>query len=286
MHLSPELRLWCMKKKKKSRRFDLSVAPFSAFSALMQATIHIPQHIAIVMDGNGRWAIQKGLPRIAGHRKGVEVVRDIARACAERGIAYLTLFAFSSENWRRPKEEVAFLMRLFTNALEREIGQLHENGIRLRVIGDLTQFEPSLQRQIQRAEAKTAHKTRMTLTVAANYGGRWDILQAARRCASNALNAGRPISLSALNEADIAKYLAIAYAPEPDLLIRTGGEQRISNFLLWQLAYTELYFTDTFWPDFNAEAFAHALHWYRSRERRFGSISAQREAPAYSAKAV
>src|SRR5260364_78956 len=130
MHLSPELRLWCMKKKKKSRRFDLSVAPFSAFSALMQATIHIPQHIAIVMDGNGRWAIQKGLPRIAGHRKGVEVVRDIARACAERGIAYLTLFAFSSENWRRPKEEVAFLMRLFTNALEREIGQLHENGIR------------------------------------------------------------------------------------------------------------------------------------------------------------
>src|SRR5260364_15941 len=269
MHLSPELRLWCMKKKKKSCRFDLSVAPFSAFSALMQATIHIPQHIAIVMDGNGRWAIQKGLPRIAGHRKGVEVVRDIARACAERGIAYLTLFAFSSENWRRPKEEVAFLMRLFTNALEREIGQLHENGIRLRVIGDLTRFEPSLQRQIQRAEAKTAHNTRMTLTVAAN-----------------ALNAGRPISLSALNEADIAKYLAIAYAPEPDLLIRTGGEQRISNFLLWQLAYTELYFTDTFWPDFNAEAFAHALHWYRSRERRFGSISAQREAPAYSAKAV
>src|SRR5260363_408741 len=275
MHLSPELRLWCMKKKKKSRRFDLSVAPFSAFSALMQATIHIPQHIAIVMDGNGRWAIQKGLPRIAGHRKGVEGVRDIARACAERGIAYLTLFAFSSENWRRHKEEVAFLMRLFTNALEGEIGHLHENGIRLRVVGDLKRFEPSLQRQIQRAEAKTAHNTRMTLTVAANYGGRWDIPQAARRCASNALN-----------EADIAKYLAIAYAPEPDLLIRTGGEQRISNFLLWQLAYTELYFTDTFWPDFNAEAFAHALHWYRSRERRFGSISAQREAPAYSAKAV
>ncbi len=248
-------------------------------SAPVPDTAGIPRHIALVMDGNGRWAIQRGLPRIAGHRKGVEVVRDIARACAERGIAYLTLFAFSSENWHRPEEEVAFLMRLFANVLEREIGNMHENGIRLRVIGDLTRFKPPLQRQIQRAEEKTAHNTRMTLTVAANYGGRWDILQAARRCACAALKAGR---MPPLDEADIAKHLAIAYAPEPDLLIRTGGEQRISNFLLWQLAYTELYFTDTFWPDFNTEAFAHALNWYRGRERRFGLISAQRVPSAYS----
>ncbi len=252
-------------------------------SAPAPDTTDIPQHIAIVMDGNGRWAIQRGLPRVAGHRKGVEVVRVIARACAERGIGYLTLFAFSSENWRRPKEEVAFLMRLFTHTLEREIGNMQDNGIRLRVIGDLTRFEPPLQRQVQRAEAKTAHNTRMTLTVAVNYGGRWDILQAARRCACAALKAGRLIPLG---EADIAKHLAIAYAPEPDLLIRTGGEQRISNFLLWQLAYTELYFADTFWPDFNAEAFERALDWYRGRERRFGLISAQLESPAYSAKAL
>ncbi len=234
----------------------------------------VPRHIAIIMDGNGRWATQRRLPRVAGHTRGVDAVRACVEACARAGVEYLTLFAFSSENWRRPVEEVSFLMRLFVTALEREIGKLHANGIRLRVIGDLSQFDSRIQDLIRRAETKTAGNTRLTLTIAANYGGRWDILQAARKVAEQAAAEGRA---DAIDEQSFAEHLAMAYAPEPDLFIRTGGETRISNFLLWQLAYTELYFTETFWPDFNAETLADAIASYRRRERRFGRTSAQLE---------
>jgi undecaprenyl diphosphate synthase len=231
----------------------------------------VPRHIAIIMDGNGRWATQRKLPRVAGHTKGVEAVRTTVEGCAKRGVGYLTLFAFSSENWRRPRDEVSFLMRLFASMLERETTRLDKNGIRLRVVGDLSMFDAGLQALIQRSEAKTAHNSRMTLTIAANYGGRWDILQAVRQLVEQTAADGRP---ALVDEASFAQHLAEAYAPEPDLFIRTGGEQRISNFLLWQLAYTELYFTDTFWPDFDDAALEAALASYRTRERRFGRASA------------
>jgi undecaprenyl diphosphate synthase len=229
----------------------------------------MPQHIAIIMDGNGRWAAKRKLPRIAGHTKGVEAVRNIVRACIERGVAYLTLFAFSSENWRRPVEEVSLLMRLFTKALEREVTLLDENQIRLKIVGDLSAFSPVIQNLIQQAETRTAQHQRLTLTIAANYGGRWDILQAMQKL----LDSGQ--TLSPINEEKLSPYLSMSYAPEPDLFIRTGGEQRISNFLLWQLAYAELYFTDVFWPDFNATELEQALSCYQQRERRFGCTSAQ-----------
>ncbi len=229
----------------------------------------VPSHVAIIMDGNGRWATSRYLPRVAGHAKGVEAVRSVVRACIERGISYLTLFAFSSENWRRPPDEVSVLMKLFSTALEREVGKMHGNGIRVKVVGDLSRFDARLQQQIRDAEEKTAGNTRLTLTICANYGGRWDLLQAMNR-----LLAARP-GLAEYTESDLAPYLAMAYAPEPDLFIRTGGEQRISNFLLWQLAYTELYFTDTFWPDFSAESLDEAIASYQKRERRFGRTSAQ-----------
>jgi undecaprenyl diphosphate synthase len=234
----------------------------------------VPRHIAIIMDGNGRWATQRRLPRVAGHARGVDAVRTCVEACARAGVEYLTLFAFSSENWRRPVEEVSFLMRLFVTALEREVGKLHANGIRLRVIGDLSQFDTRIQDLIRRAEAKTARNTRLTLTIAANYGGRWDILQAARKVAEQAAREGHA---GVIDEQTFAQHLAMAYAPEPDLFIRTSGEKRISNFLLWQLAYTELYFTDTFWPDFDADTLADAIASYARRERRFGRASAQQE---------
>ncbi|MCX8565340.1 MAG: undecaprenyl diphosphate synthase [Glomeribacter sp. 1016415] len=240
------------------------------------AAAQCPRHIAIIMDGNGRWATQRRLPRVAGHTKGVETVRSMVEACVRRNVSYLTLFAFSSENWRRPTDEVSFLMRLFVSVLEREIGKMHANGIRLRVIGDLTKFESHIQELIRCAEAKTANNQRMTLTIAANYGGRWDLTQAAYKLAAQAVAAK---GVPSIDEVDLSKHLAMAYAPEPDLFIRTGGEQRLSNFLLWQFAYTELYFTDTFWPDFDAQALDLALDWYRQRERRFGRISAQLEAP-------
>ena len=230
----------------------------------------IPRHIAIIMDGNGRWAKQRFLPRIAGHKRGVEAVRNIVRACGERGVGYLTLFAFSSENWRRPPDEVSFLMRLFVLALEQEVSKLHENGIRFRVIGDLARFEPKLTSLIRAAEELTQDNDGLTLTVAANYGGRWDILQATNRMLGE-----RPELATGFGESDLAPYLALSYAPEPDLFIRTGGEQRISNFVLWQLAYTELYFTETLWPDFDATALGHAILSYQQRERRFGRTSEQ-----------
>ncbi|AZG09035.1 di-trans,poly-cis-decaprenylcistransferase [Pigmentiphaga sp. H8] len=238
----------------------------------------VPRHVAIIMDGNGRWATQRFLPRVAGHKKGVDAVRAVVEACAARGVEYLTLFAFSSENWRRPADEVSLLMRLFVHALEREVARLARNGIKLKVVGDVSAFEPRLRELIADVEARTSGNDRLTLTIAANYGGRWDILEATRR-----LLAARP-DLAAhpeqLDEAMLSPYLSMAYAPEPDLFIRTGGEKRISNFLVWQLAYTELYFTDCFWPDFDAEQLDLACKSYRSRERRFGRTSAQLKAPA------
>jgi undecaprenyl diphosphate synthase len=231
----------------------------------------VPRHVAVIMDGNGRWAKQRMLPRFAGHKRGVESVRAAVRACVERGIEFLTLFAFSSENWRRPAEEVALLMQLFQGALVNEVEKLHANGVRLRVVGDIERFDAKIRRSIQQAEKLTAGNGELTLTIAANYGGRWDLLQAFSRLARE-----RKIEAE-VKEEDLAPYLAMSYAPEPDLFIRTGGEQRISNFLLWQLAYSELYFTETLWPDFDAAALDEAIASYRGRERRFGRTSEQLE---------
>ena len=229
----------------------------------------VPRHVAIIMDGNGRWAKKRFLPRTAGHLKGLDVVRDMVKACAERGIGFLTVFAFSSENWRRPKEEVSFLMRLFRTTLEKEVAKLHANDIRLKVVGDRSQFDEALQMMIASAEKKTAQNKSLTLTVCANYGGRWDILQAMAQMLETHPDTKR------FTEENLTPHLSMAYAPEPDLFIRTGGEQRISNFLLWQLAYTELYFTDTYWPDFDATALDVAIASYQQRERRFGRTSEQ-----------
>jgi undecaprenyl diphosphate synthase len=230
----------------------------------------VPRHVAIIMDGNGRWAKKRFMPRVAGHHRGVETVRDTVKYCLERGIEYLTLFAFSSENWRRPQEEVTLLMQLFVRALEQEVTKLHRNGVRLSVVGDLSRFDPHLQSLIRASEEKTAANDRLTLSIAANYGGRWDILQAVNRMAI-----AQPESCGQWSEADLAPYLAMSYAPEPDLFIRTGGEERISNFLLWQLAYAEFYFTDTLWPEFDKAAFDAAITSYQRRERRFGRTSEQ-----------
>jgi len=232
----------------------------------------VPRHVAIIMDGNGRWAKERLLPRVAGHRKGVEAVRAAVRTAIERGVEYLTLFAFSSENWRRPADEVSILMDLFLRALEQEVAKLHENNIRFKTIGDMARFPARIRELIAAGEALTARNTRLTLTVAANYGGRRDIAEAAQRFFADHPEAadGPPIAPEALDP-----YLAMSYAPEPDLFIRTGGEQRVSNFLLWQLAYTEFYFTDLLWSDFDAVAFDTAIASYRSRERRFGRTSEQ-----------
>jgi undecaprenyl diphosphate synthase len=228
----------------------------------------VPRHVAIIMDGNGRWAKKRLLPRVAGHRRGVEAVRETVKTCAQQGVEFLTLFAFSSENWRRPAEEVSLLMQLFIRALEQEVTKLDSNGIRFRVVGDICAFDDRIVELIRRGEELTARNTGLTLTIAANYGGRWDILQAANRCREEDREA-------AITEERIATRLSMAYAPEPDLFIRTGGEQRVSNFLLWQLAYTELYFTDALWPDFGAGALEEAFASFRRRERRFGRTSEQ-----------
>jgi undecaprenyl diphosphate synthase len=229
----------------------------------------VPRHIAMIMDGNGRWATKRFLPRVAGHAKGVEAVRGMVEACALRGVEYLTLFAFSSENWRRPEDEVSVLMRLFVTALEREVGKMHANNIRLKVVGDLSRFDAKLQAMITEAQRKTENNTRLTVTICANYGGRWDILQATKK-----MIAANPGIVDPTEE-QLAEHLALAYAPEPDLFIRTGGEERISNFLLWQLAYSELYFVDTYWPDFDAAELDKAITSYQNRERRFGRTSEQ-----------
>lgn len=234
---------------------------------------NLPRHVAIIMDGNGRWANRRRLPRFAGHKAGVETVKGVVRACAVKGIDVLTLFAFSSENWRRPQEEVGLLMGLFMTALEQQVRKLDENNIRLRVIGDRGAFSTTLQHRIEEAEALTGSNTGLTLVVAANYGGRWDITQATRWIAARA-------AAGELDPADVTPKLvgslvSISDLPEPDLFIRTGGEKRVSNFLLWQLAYSELYFTDTLWPDFDRQAFEGALASYATRQRRFGRTGEQ-----------
>ncbi len=239
----------------------------------MSKHVKVPRHVAVIMDGNGRWATRRHLPRVAGHSRGVDAVRAVVEAGGKRGIEFLTLFAFSSENWRRPADEVTVLMRLFMSALQKEVGKLRDNGVRLRVVGDIGAFEPELRRHIAEAEAQTAGNDRLNLTVCASYGGRWDIVQAVRALlAADPSVATRP---EAIDEALFARHLALAFAPDVDLLIRTGGEQRVSNFLLWQSAYAELYFTDLLWPDFDATALDAALAWYATRERRFGRTSAQ-----------
>jgi len=246
------------------------MAAFQSSTRVIPNAPGVPRHIAIIMDGNGRWAKKRFLPRVAGHQRGVETVREVVRACRELGVEYLTLFAFSSENWRRPADEVSFLMQLFLKMLEREVSKLHENNIRLKIIGDRSYFDEQLNRRIAEAEQLTANNTGLTLTIAANYGGRWDIMQAVK-----AMLQVRPELSAGFSETELEPYLSMHYAPEPDLFIRTGGEERISNFLLWQMAYTELYFTDTLWPAFDGGALQAAIQSYQARERRFGRTSEQ-----------
>ena len=245
----------------------------STTQALPNTTDGGPRHVAIIMDGNGRWATKRHLPRVAGHVRGVEAVRTTVESAVRHQVQYLTLFAFSSENWRRPADEVSVLMRLFVRTLQREVAQLRGNGIRLRVVGDLSRFDAKLRALIEQVEQKTAQNNRLVLTIAANYGGRWDMLQAMSKLLTE--NPQLAVDHAPITEKDIDKRLAMSYAPEPDLFIRTGGEKRISNFLLWQLAYSELYFTDTFWPDFGADAFDAAVASFSHRERRFGRTSEQ-----------
>ena len=237
-----------------------------------------PQHVAIIMDGNGRWARSRGLPRAAGHRTSIKVVRRVVEDCIQRNVRYLTLFAFSSENWRRPPDEVGMLMKLFLDALEREVADLHENQVRLSFIGDRDLLGAELARRMQSAEQLTAQNTGLNLNVAMAYGGRWDIAQACRSLAADA--AAGTVAAGDIDEALVAERLALAGIPDPDLLIRTGGEQRISNFLLWNLAYTELYFSDVLWPEFSAGHLDAAFEFFAQRERRFGKTSEQLAANA------
>ena len=230
------------------------------------------------MDGNGRWASQRSRPRTWGHREGVKSVRAVVEESVRRGVGTLTLFAFSSENWRRPAAEVSILMDLFMSTLRGEVRRLHENGVRLRIIGERSAFAEKLQRRIADAEGLTAQNDRLMLQIAANYGGRWDITQAARRLVAD-VRAGR-LDAAAIDEAALAARLSFADQPDPDLFIRTGGEKRLSNFILWQSAYTELYFTDLLWPEFDAQAYGHALDDFSRRQRRFGLTGAQIEGVA------
>jgi undecaprenyl diphosphate synthase len=233
----------------------------------------VPKHVAIVMDGNGRWARMRHRPRVFGHHQGLKAVRGVIEACMRRQVPILTLFAFSSENWKRPADEVSALMDLFLRSIQRETDELHRNGVRLRFIGDRGRFPVPLDELMSAAEAKTRGNDRLQLNVAVNYGGRWDIAQAARRAAAEVI-AGR-LPREAIDETRIGRHLALAELPEPDLLIRTGGETRLSNFLLWQFAYTELYFCNVLWPDFDDRAFDAALLDFAQRERRYGRTSAQ-----------
>ncbi|MCP3867493.1 MAG: isoprenyl transferase [Gammaproteobacteria bacterium] len=233
----------------------------------------IPRHVAIIMDGNGRWAQQRGLPRISGHKAGVETVRAAVEQSVRSGIEVLTLFAFSSENWRRPPTEVRLLMDLFMMALNREVKRLKRNDVKLRIIGDSTAFSDKLQQRIVEVQQMTADCQGLTLQIAANYGGRWDVVQAARRI-SEKVEAGL-IRTEEITEEAVSRQLSTGGFPDPDLFIRTGGEQRLSNFLLWQSAYAEIYFTDTLWPDFNEKAFEQALESFAGRQRRFGRTSEQ-----------
>jgi undecaprenyl diphosphate synthase len=233
------------------------------------ALLNMPQHVAIVMDGNGRWAAKRFLPRLAGHQQGVAALRRCVKACVERGVGVLTVFAFSSENWNRPAEEVSSLMELLVHAVVNEVPDLQKNGVRLYFVGDRQRLSAKVQAALSSAELSTASQSRMVLNVCFNYGGRWDMAQAAQKVAAS----GQPITELAIDRA-----LALAHVPDPDLLIRTGGELRISNFLLWQAAYAELHFCDKLWPEFDETALDEALNVYRGRERRFGQSSAQIQA--------
>ncbi|MDO6426733.1 polyprenyl diphosphate synthase [Thalassotalea sp. 1_MG-2023] len=233
----------------------------------------IPQHVAIIMDGNGRWAQQRGKSRVVGHKNGVESVRAVVSTARKQGVKALTLFAFSSENWRRPEQEVGVLMDLFMLVLTREVKKLHKNNIRFQVIGDTSKFSSSLQEKITAAEKLTHHNDAMVLSVAANYGGRWDITQAAQKLAIEVQQGN--IDAQDITESSVDQYTSLAGLPELDLLVRTGGDYRISNFLLWQAAYAEFYFTDILWPDFQEQAFCEALASFSGRERRFGQTGDQ-----------
>ena len=239
----------------------------------MPATPVIPDHIAIVMDGNGRWARSRNRPRTMGHQAGLKALRATIEYCAKLGVNTLTVFAFSSENWNRPAGEISRLMEIFLRALDKEAGELHENGICLRFIGDKTAFKPAIQKKMSEAEVLTADNKYMVANIAVNYGGRWDITQAAKRLAK-AVSEDK-MSIEDVNESHFANFLALAKSPDPDLFIRTGGEKRISNFLLWQSAYTEFYFTAVLWPDFNKQTLDQAITSFQFRERRFGRTSDQ-----------
>ncbi|MBC7002889.1 isoprenyl transferase [Photobacterium sp. BZF1] len=239
-------------------------------------TDSLPKHVAVIMDGNGRWAKAKGKPRVFGHKAGVEAVRKTVSTARRLGIQCVTLFAFSSENWRRPEDEVSLLMELFMTVLSREVKRLHKNNIRLRIIGDTRRFSERLQKKISDAEALTADNTGLVLNVAANYGGQWDILQAAKQLVQQAAEQG--LTESDITEEMLASGLSTAGLPDVDLLIRTSGECRISNFMLWQTAYAELYFTEQHWPDFDEKSFAEAVAWFVNRERRFGCTGEQIQA--------
>ena len=228
---------------------------------------NIPRHVCVIMDGNGRWAKKRLLPRVMGHKRGLTALENLAARCAELGVEYLTVFAFSTENWRRPEDEVSFLMKLFLRALDGKVAKMHQNNLRLKVIGNRSRFPAAIVAGIEAAERLTADNTGLTLTVAADYGGRWDILQAANQLIAE--------GKSEITEDDLSQRLSLAEAPEPDLFIRTGGETRISNFMLWQMAYAEFYFTDALWPDFDAAEFDRAISSFRVRERRFGRTSEQ-----------
>lgn len=241
----------------------------SVTKAPAEVAQRVPQHIAVIMDGNGRWARARGLPALAGHRAGVEVIRKLLRACQEHAISVLTLFAFSSENWQRPPDEVRGLMALFARYLRREVRELDASGIRIRIIGDRERFGQRIGRLMAESEQQTAANTASTLVIAADYGGQWDIVQAARTLAREA--AVGHLDPEHIDAADVQARLCLGDLPPPDLLIRTGGDHRISNFLLWQLAYTELYFTECYWPDFDVSEFRQALGDYAARERRFGA---------------
>ena len=242
----------------------------------MAAEQNTPTHVAVIMDGNGRWARKRALPRHAGHRSGVGAVRETVELAAKRGVSYLTLFAFSSENWSRPREEVSKLMGLFVEALQREVDELHRNNVRLKFIGAREQLQVGLVEKIVSAEAQTRDNTGLRLFVAVAYGGRWDIVQAAQRLAGRV--AAGELAAGDIDDAAIASELQLGDVPDPDLLIRTGGEQRISNFLLWNLAYAELWFCDTLWPDFGEQQFDEALGFYARRQRRYGNTGDQIEA--------
>jgi undecaprenyl diphosphate synthase len=237
-------------------------------SVSVEQSRKLPQHIAIIMDGNGRWAKQRHMPRNLGHVKGASMVGDLVKACVDQGIKHLSLFAFSTENWKRPQEEVSTLMGLFIQYLEKEMKDMQAKGVRLNVVGDISRFPLVLQEKIKATQAQTAQNTAIVLNVAANYGGQWDIVQAVQ--AWQKANPAQDVS--ALTSEALTPYLSLAEQPEPDLLIRTGGESRISNFMLWQLAYAELYFTDVLWPDFDVAQFNQALTWFGSRQRRFGDL--------------